>query len=128
MPTAAATLNAPMAEATEDTLSESDTLNVPFAANPRLRRHFAYSKQSLIVDNELFWHQHENIPPNVIGVFENDIMNRSAIMCHIQVQKRLTIQLCGTLRSCLVDFLLLGILFAPVLRIHMHSNFIYRCL
>ena len=74
VPTASATPNAPMAEATEDTLSESDTLNVPFAANPRLRRHFAYSKQSLISDKELLWHQHENIPPNVIGMFKNYLM------------------------------------------------------
>ena len=69
VPTAAAKPNAPMAKATTDTLAASDTLNVPFAANTRLRRRFAYSKQSLIIDNELFWHQHENIPPNVIGVF-----------------------------------------------------------
>ena len=51
MPTAAAKPNAPMAKATTDTLAASDTLNVPFAANPRLRRRFSYSKQSLIVDN-----------------------------------------------------------------------------
>ena len=25
-------------------------------------------------DKELFWHQHENIPPNVIGIFENDLI------------------------------------------------------
>ena len=27
-----------------------------------------------MADKELFWHKHENIPPNVIGMFENDIM------------------------------------------------------
>ena len=79
VPTAAAKPNAPMSEATADTLSESDTLNVTFAANPQLRRRFAYSKQSLISDKELLWHQHENIPSNVIGVFENDIMYGSAV-------------------------------------------------
>ena len=26
-------------------------------------------------DKECFWNQHDNIPPNVIGIFENDIMN-----------------------------------------------------
>ena len=69
MPTAAATPNAPMAEATKDALATAATSNVPVAETPRLCRRFASSKQRLMADKELFLHQHENILPNVIGVF-----------------------------------------------------------
>ena len=27
-----------------------------------------------MADKDCFWHQHQNIPPNVIGVLENDLM------------------------------------------------------
>ena len=32
-----------------------------------------------MADKELFWHKHENIPPNVIGMFENDLMYGSVV-------------------------------------------------
>ena len=70
----AATLNLPAIAATAYALTAADTSNAPAAETPQLRRRFSYSKQILMSDKELFWHQHENIPPNVIGMFENDIM------------------------------------------------------
>ena len=32
-----------------------------------------------MVDKELFWHHYKNIPPNVIGMFENDLMDGSVV-------------------------------------------------
>ena len=32
-----------------------------------------------MTDKELFWHQHENITPNVIGMFENYLMYGSVV-------------------------------------------------
>ena len=74
VPTASATPNAPASEATVDLLAAADTSSVPAAESPGLCLRFAYSKKSLMADKGFFWHQHENIPPNVIGMFENDLM------------------------------------------------------
>ena len=73
-PAASDTTNAPAAEDTAYALAAAYTSNVPAAETPQIRRHFVYFRQILMADKDCFWHQHENIPPNVIGAFENDIM------------------------------------------------------
>ena len=98
MPTAAATPNVPAEESIAYALAAADTSNFPAAETTQLRCRFAYSKKNLMAYKELFWNQHDNIPPNVIFMFENDLMYRMGVlfMCHFLVQKSLTILLSGT--------------------------------
>ena len=73
MPEAEAIPNTPATAATSYELAAVYTSYTPEAETPQLCYHFAYYKQSLMAD-KIFWHHHENIPPNVIGMFENNIM------------------------------------------------------
>ena len=71
---AAATSNAPASSATSDLLFAVDTFDAISEENSRLHCRFDYSMKILMADKELFWYHNENIPPNVIGMFENDLI------------------------------------------------------
>ena len=97
---AAATSNAPAAPDTVYFLEAANTSNVPAAETPQLGRHFLYDQQNLMADKECFWRQHDNIPPNVIDIFENDLMYGRVFLCHVQVQTSLTVQFSGMCHVC----------------------------
>ena len=74
VPAVEATPNAQVESTTSDALASADTSNVSSETTPPLCRCASYFKLILMAEKKLSCYQHENIPPNVIGMLENYLM------------------------------------------------------